>query len=392
MDPLTGALICCLGAVVYANVGYPLLIGVLALFAPSRRATPSARPQVTLIIAAHNERAVIAAKIRNTLALDYPRDALSVVLVDDGSTDDTAEIATHEGNAQVKVLQRSYREGKGAALNHGASVAVGEVLVFSDANALCRRDALAALVSVFSDRRIGLATGHKATLANGGAVGEGDAAYWSYESFLRRNETRLGSTVAVTGEMLGVRRELFQEFPQGVINDDAFLCMSVLRRGYRVVCVSEAMSVKGTSATHRDEVLRRCRVAAGRWQLMCRLQWWPWRRPFVMFELISHKLLRLLAPFFLVAAFAINMVLLLRSDATAAVWACFAIQAGVYLLAVAGFAHGPEARGNPVARVAAYFVAGNVANGLGLFTYLTGRATPLWARAHRSEPLPFDQR
>ena len=392
MDPLTWALICCLGAVIYANVGYPILIGVLALLTPSRRATPSARPQVTLIIAAHNERAVIAAKIRNTLALDYPREARSVVVVDDGSTDDTAEIAAREGNTQVKVLRRPYREGKGAALNHGASVAIGEVLVFSDANALCRRDALAALAGVFSDRRIGLATGHKATPGKGGAVGEGDAAYWSYESFLKRSETRLGSTVAVTGEMLGVRRDLFEEFPRGVINDDAFLCMSVLRSGYRVVYVPEAVSVKGTSATHRDEVLRRRRVAAGRWQLMCRLPWWPWRRPLVVFELISHKFLRLLAPFFLVAAFALNAILLLRGGAPSVVWACFAIQAGVYMLALAGTAQGHEAQGNPAARVAAYFVAGNVATGLGLFTYVTGRATPLWARARRSEPIPFDQR
>ena len=392
MDPLTWALICCFGVVIYATAGYPLMIGVLALLTPSRPAPPSARPRVTIIIPAHNERAVIAAKIRNTLALDYPREALTIVVVDDGSTDDTGEIAAREGSASVKVLRRPHREGKGSALNHGASVADGEVLVFSDANALCRHDALSALVRVFGDRRIGLATGHKATSANGGPVGEGDSAYWSYESLLKRNETRIGSTVAVTGELLGVRRDLFEKIPPGVINDDAFLCMSVLRSGHRAVYVPEAISVKGTSATHRDEVLRRRRVAAGRWQLMCRLQWWPWQRPFVVFELLSHKFLRLLTPFFMVAALALNVILVLRTDASPNLWACLAIQAGVYLVGLAEIARNPEAPANPVARVAAYFIAGNVANGLGLFTYITGRATPLWAHARRSEPVPLDRR
>jgi len=306
-----------------------------------------------------------------------------VIVVCDGSSDATAAIAQQAGGGRVSVLHDPLRRGKAAALNRGAAVASADILVFSDANAMYARGALRALVRAFDDPEVALASGHKTVRRDGGPVGAGESAYWSYESRLRRDETRVGSTVAVVGEILAIRSELFEAFPDRVVCDDVYLCMRMLAMRRRVVFVPEAVSVESASATLADEFARRRKIASARWQLLFHPQWWPWRNSLAMFELVSHKLLRLPVPFLLAAAFLLALAAVLRGGGPL-IAACLAAQAFAYLVAIVGLL-GRAASRLPGASAAAYFVVGNLANAVGLLDFARGRVTPLWNRVRRSD-------
>jgi poly-beta-1,6-N-acetyl-D-glucosamine synthase len=371
------------GLMAYAHAGYPLLIWSLGRLWPRPLGAGPITPRVALIIAAYNEAAVIAAKVANSLALDYPPDLLRIVVVCDGSTDDTASTACAAGGSRVTVLHGRERSGKGAALNRGVDATDEPILVFSDANAMYRSNALRSLVAAFNNPAVGLASGFKMVTRESHVVGDGEGAYWSYESLLRRAETATGSTVAVVGEMLAIRRECFARIPAHVISDDVYLCMSVLRAAYRVVFVPEAVSVERSSATHAAEIVRRRRLAVCRFELLFSPRRWPWRQPFVLFELFSHKFLRLLAPWLLLGGFVSTLVLAWRPGAPAVTWAIVAAQAGFYTLATVGACDMATGFLRRPARVAAYVVAGHVAIAVGAILYLTGNAPRFLERVAR---------
>lgn len=371
------------GLLAYAHAGYPLLIWILGKMRPVPVGAGPITPRVALIIAAYNEADVIAAKVANSLALDYPPDLLRIVIVCDGSTDDTASAARESGGRRVTVLDSVERLGKGAALNRAVDATDEPILVFSDANAMYRANALRTIVAAFNNPAVGLASGLKMVTRDAHVVGDGEGAYWSYESFLRTAETAAGSTVAVVGEMLAIRRECFARIPTHVIADDAYLSMSVLRAGHRVVFVPGAISVERSSATHVAEILRRRRVVVSRFELLFSPRRWPWRRPLVLFELFSHKFVRLLSPWLLLGGLVSTLVLAWRPDASPATWAVVAAQIVGYGLAVLGawdVATGPLQR---LARVAAYVVAGHFAIAAGAILYLTGRAPRFLERVPR---------
>jgi len=190
-------------------------------------------------------------------------------------------------------------------------------------------------------------------------------------------------TVAVVGEILAIRSELFEAFPDRVVCDDVYLCMRMLAMRRRVVFVPEAVSVESASATLADEFARRRKIASARWQLLFHPQWWPWRNSLAMFELVSHKLLRLPVPFLLAAAFLLALAAVLRGGGPL-IAACLAAQAFAYLVAIVGLL-GRAASRLPGASAAAYFVVGNLANAVGLLDFARGRVTPLWNRVRRSD-------
>src|SRR5690606_23893730 len=138
-----------------------------------------------------------------------------------------------------------------------------------------RPDALRYLVQPLADPEVGLVSGSKTVVRDPHVVGDGEGAYWRYEAFVRRAETQTGSTVAVVGEILAIRRNLYTDIPLDVVLDDAYLCLAVLRAGHRVVYAERAVSVEAPSASRRDELERRRRIGAGRFQLLCRPALWP---------------------------------------------------------------------------------------------------------------------
>jgi cellulose synthase/poly-beta-1,6-N-acetylglucosamine synthase-like glycosyltransferase len=371
----------------YAYAGYPAIAALAARRRPEE-SYPDHVPGVTIVVSALDERDVIGARLDNLRALDYPPERLEVVVVTDGSADDTAEVARTHAWPGVVVLHEPERRGKAAAMARGVEHAHHDVIVFSDANNRYPPNALRELLKPLSDPRVGAVTGAKAVEGGSAALTGGERVYWAYESFIKRQESRLGCCTGVVGEMLAVRRALVPTFPSDLVNDDFFLAMQVARQGHRVASAPKAMSYEPTSASMQSDVVRRRRMTAGRWQSLFR---WrtvlPVREPLVMWQVASHKYLRLLLPFSMAAGFGGSLVAVAVSERRRPVLAALLVAQGAfYALAVLGD-RVPEAAGpaRTVALGARYITRTNYASAEGLLAYLRGRRSlHLWERAQRT--------
>jgi cellulose synthase/poly-beta-1,6-N-acetylglucosamine synthase-like glycosyltransferase len=301
------------GFAVYVYVGYPILLwGLQAIF----RSTPgqkSVEPSVSLLVAAYNEAAVIADKIRNSLALDYPVDKLEVVIASDGSKDATAEIvrsfAVGETGERVRLLNFEKNRGKMAVLNDTVRELREEIVAFSDASSMLAPDSIRTLVQSFSDPRVGAASGVYCLLRKDQAhLGSQEDLYWKYETFLKVQEARLGAFTGAHGSLYAIRRPLYPFPSADTINDDFTIPMRILERGYRVAY--EPAAVAYEEAHEMEGFSRRVRITAGNIEQLREIKslMWP-PRPFVLFCLLSHKTGRLLVPVFMLMALAANIAL-----------------------------------------------------------------------------------
>ena len=374
----------CLAAQVYHYLGYPVLLWILTRFRSRPAPHTEARPKLTLVIAAHNEEVVIGEKIRNSLALDYPD--LEILVVEDGSTDATRETAERFADQGVIIMSSSERLGKAAALNEAVSHATGDIIVFSDANAMYDPGAIGRLVETLAgSEEIGLVSGAKTILKQGSAstVGAGEGFYWRYEDWIKRLESAAGSTTAVVGEMMAIRRSHFTPFPAGLVNDDAYLAMATLRRGCRVLYVPQAICRETPSAGMRHDAKRRVRMTAGRYQLFFTHRLMPWNRPLELFMLISHKLLRLLLVFFMAAGLGANAVAVILPAASPIMSLLLALQLAFYGLAAFGAAlEAFRLRFRP-AQMAWYITSGHISSLMGFFRFLGGGQSALWHKPAR---------
>ena len=261
-----------LATVAYVYAGYPLLVFALSRLRPRPVRRGDITPRVTFLIAAYNEAAAIRQKLDNTLALEYPAEALEVIVVSDGSTDGTDEIVTGEYGNRVRLLKLGGRQGKTLGQNRGAAAATGEILVFSDATTMYRPQALRALVRNFADPSVGLVTGQVLYgLETGAAADRGRAAYWNYETFLRDAESRFHSVLGSAGCVYALRKGIYTPLPAEVISD---VCQTVkvVQQGYRAIVDNDALVYEpAESRGIGEELERRARVIArglrGKWFL-----------------------------------------------------------------------------------------------------------------------------
>ena len=307
----------CVGLIIYIYFGFPLLLLVFVwikeLFIKSDRLTAGISdfyPSVTLLISAYNEEKIIEQKIRNSLELVYPESLLEIVVTADGSDDQTPEIVKSFLERGVKLLYHPDRRGKMAAINRAMPFTQGEIVVFSDANNMYHPDAIKELVSPFRDPKVGGTNGAKYIVEGDGVLGEAEGLYWRYESYIKKLETRLISSTAVAGEIFAIRKELFEPPPDNIINDDFFMAMRLVKRGYKVHYSHSAKSYERVSPTARDEVARRARINAGRYQaIFLSHMLLPISRPMLIWQVVSHKYFRLFVPFFMIGAFITNLIL-----------------------------------------------------------------------------------
>ncbi len=383
----------CVITILYVYAGYPLLAFLLARFRPEPENSVDYLPGISLIIAAYNEEKVMAAKLENCLNLDYPPDKLQILVAADGSTDSTREIVTSYARQGVELSFSEERRGKAAAINRAVHQARHEILVFSDANNFYEPTTLKLLVRPFGDPQVGAASGSKSLLKSKSGLAQADNLYWRYESFLKQQENRLGCTVAVAGEILALRRSLFSPIPEKIINDDFFLALKVIGKGYRVLFVPEARSLEQASCDEKQERVRRTRIVAGRYQAMLfSVKLLPRHRPLLMWQLLSHKFLRPLVPFALLGALLANLAaVFLPGDGTpswlllAPPWAVvfITLQAGFYSMALLSLAFKPGGIMGKILYLPAFLINSNYAALLGLIRFLTGRQTSIWEKAAR---------
>ena len=285
--------------VVLITIGYPTL---LALIGPLLRRGPKldyAESSVTLIIAAHNEEQCIARKLENALALDYPGDRLEIIVASDGSTDATDAIV--QSFADRNVVLRSFpRTGKTGCQNLVVRTAKGEVIVFSDANALYRPDAIRKLVRNFADPAIACVSGQLVYSVDAVGAGDCEDSYWNYEKFLKRRESDVSSLIGANGSIYAVRRADYVEISNDLISD-LVEPLALVRRGHRVVYEPEAVSVEESSTTHTVEFRRKVRILTRsiKGLLHMRALLNPFRYGIFSFQLFVHKVLRYFVPVFL---------------------------------------------------------------------------------------------
>ncbi len=301
------------GFIVYVYIGYPIILwGLQAVFRSSPR-KQSIEPSVSLLVAAYNEAAAIADKIRNSLALDYPADKLEVVVASDGSKDATAEIvrslAAAEAGGRVRLLDFKTNRGKTAVLNDAVRELHGEIIAFSDATSMLAVDSLRILVQSFSDPHVGAASGVYRLLKKDQAhLGSQEDLYWKYETFLKVQEARLGAFTGAHGSLYAIRRELYPFPPEGTINDDFTIPMRILESGHRVAYETAAVAYE--EANEMEGFSRRVRITAGNVEQLREIKGLIWPpRPFALFCLLSHKAARLLVPVFMLIALAANIAL-----------------------------------------------------------------------------------
>ena len=254
------------GFTVYVYFGYPLLLWALQAVFPSSPRKQPVEPSVSLLVAAYNEAAVIADKIRNSLALDYPADKLEIVVASDGSKDATAEIVRsfsgRENDGRVRLLHFEKNRGKMAVLNDAVRELRGDIVAFSDASSMLAADSVRILMQSFDDPHVGAASGVYRLLKKDQAnLGAQEDLYWKYETFLKVQEAKLGAFTGAHGSLYAIRRALYPFPTVNTINDDFTIPMRILERGHRVAY--EPAAVAYEEAHEMEGFSRRVRITAG---------------------------------------------------------------------------------------------------------------------------------
>ena len=367
----------CLGALVCVYVAYPLALAVAKRFERLRaRVQDQSGPSLTLLISAYNEATVIREKLENALALDYPPERLEVVVISDGSDDGTDDVVRAFGDRGVVLYRQEPRQGKSAGLTRFAPRARGEILVFTDANSMFEPDAIRKLVRHFGDPKVGFVAGHQRYVEDGdSAVSESESLYWRYETWIKIQESRIGSVVCGDGAILAIRAELFEPLRDDDINDFV-LPLKIVARGYRGVFDAEAVCYERTADDFSGEFRRKVRIVNRSLGAVLRVPQAlnPFRVGRFAFQLFFHKVLRWFVPFFLVGMLASSLALALEGSLLYR--GLFALQVGFYGVALLGFV--PGARRLRVVYVPFYFCVVNAAAALGVLRLMLGSRIAVW--------------
>jgi cellulose synthase/poly-beta-1,6-N-acetylglucosamine synthase-like glycosyltransferase len=345
--------------IVHTHVGYPALLWLLARGRRQPEPEPAGTPPVTVVVAAYDEQDVIARKVENVLALDYPRERLELIVASDGSSDATVERATAAGADLVLDLPRG---GKVRAQDQAVARASGDVVVFSDANAQLEPDALRRLVARFeTDPKLGYVCGQVRFTTEGGDNQEG--LYWRYETAIRELESRLGDVTAGNGALYATRRDSYVVVDPRMGHDLSFP-FNMVKRGRRAKYEPRALAAEKTTPSNETEFRRKRRMMSHTWLILLEGGILDPRgySPLYAFEVLSHRLLRYLTPF-------------LHAIALVASWR---LRYRLALAAQAAFA-GAAAIGKPA--LARYYVLVTASPAFGLADYLRSGTEAGWEKA-----------
>lgn len=360
--------------ILYTYVGYPALMWMLAHVRPRPWAVNPISPSVSVVLAVHNGAVLLPRKIEHLLGLDYPN-IKEIIIVSDGSTDGTAELLVRQRHPRLTTIILDEHGGKAAALNAGVAKATADVILFVDIRPEIAPGAIQQLVSNFADPKVGCVAGelilrsefHDAASA---AVSGG---YWRYEKWIRTCESICGSPVGVYGGFYAIRRELAVPQPPGIILDDMFQPLSIIREGYRSVLDAHAYVYDTWPTRIEAEFHRKVRTLAGNFQLFRLAPWTLTPLNPVFFRLVSHKVMRLVVPYLLV----LLLVATLALSGDSLLYAIFAaLQLFVWTVAIAGLRYRIPVL-HRVAAPASALLTLQAAAVVGFYRFLFTRG-PLW--------------
>jgi cellulose synthase/poly-beta-1,6-N-acetylglucosamine synthase-like glycosyltransferase len=364
-------------ALFYTYAGYPLLIALVSALKHRKVRRAVIEPTVSVIITAYNEERDLAAKLENTLALDYPRHLLEIIVASDCSTDRTDDIAREYGAEGVRLYRQSERLGKTAAQNAAVEQARGEIILFSDATSLYEPDVLRAIVPNFADAEVGCVAGRLIYVDGSDShVGRGARSYWGYETFLKRHESRAGSLIGASGCLYAVRKAAYVSLYHEACSD-FIIATKMVEQGLRAVYEPNAVCTEQTNRQNDKELKMRVRIIAQTftdlWRHRSMLS--PFRSGFFGVQLLSHKVMRYLVPFFLIGLFIASAVL---ASSALSYRIMFAAQlAGYACPALAWMLDRMGIRSRLLA-FPQYFVLANLASLIACYQFLRGERYARW--------------
>ncbi len=364
-------------ALFYTYVGYPLLLACVSRLRGREIHRGEWTPSVTVIITAYNEERDLAAKLENTLVLDYPKDKIEILVASDCSTDRTDAIVRQFASRGVRLHRQAERLGKTAAQNAAVEQAQGEVVLFSDATTLYKPDVLRAMMPCFADTSVGCVAGRLVYVDPArSSVGQGARSYWGYETFLKKHESNIGSLIGVSGCLYAVRRSAYVPLYNEACSD-FLIATKMVEQGLRTVYEPAAVCTEETNKQANKEMRMRVRVITQTftdlWRHRAVMN--PLRSGFYALQLFSHKVMRYLVPFFLIGVLIASAALAPRSvfyAFTLMVQICFyAAAAGSWLLERAGVR-------SRLLALPQYFVLANLASLIALYKFLRGERYARW--------------
>ena len=336
-------------------------------------------PSVSVIVPAYNEEKVIRDKIENCLWLSYRTEKLEIIIASDGSTDKTNKIAEEYAEQGVKLIAYKERSGKTQLINKTVPKTNGEIIVLSDASSLLSIDSIQILVRHFFNAKVGCVSGtYKLVNSNDTARSSGESVYWKYEALLKAHESRLHSILGAHGAIYAFRKELFQNIPPYVINDDYILPMKIVEQGYKVVYERDALGVEIAQTNLANEFKRRVRIMAGNFQQIFLLK--QLLNPFrgiISFEFFSHKVMRLISPFLQVLILIINLLLI---DVHQFYHFVLIAQVIFYCASLVGWYLERINKKIKLLYIPFYFNFGNITVFWGIYRFLTGKQTVKWEK------------
>ncbi len=362
-----------LSVIAYTYAGYPLIVALLAKFAAHphvRKAWPrTTEKPISIVMAVHNGAGLLQGQIAHLLGLE-PELVKEVVIVSDGSTDETNAMLERAEDGRLRKVYMAEQGGKAAALNRGIAAATGEILVFIDIRPQVEAGALTSLLANFADPKVGCVAGELLLRTQGqdATVAAVSGLYWKYEQWIRNCEAAWDSPVGVYGGFYAVRRAAAVTVPEGTILDDMYQPLGIIRQGYRSVLDRTAFVVDRWPAKAAGEFSRKVRTLAGNFQLIALGPWMLTPANRVVFQLVSHKLLRLVVPYFFVT--------LLVSSAALGYWSFAAVQTAFWVLAAVSI-KGKVPVLHKLGTPAGALLLLNAAAVMGLYTFLFTRG-PLW--------------
>lgn len=378
-----------MGTIAYVLAGYPLVVIACSRLKGETPPGPAPLRHVSVVVSAHNEAAVIGPKLASLAAGSYPLDHLQVIVSDDGSDDGTAD-AARAAAPWAEIVRVSERTGKMGAMQRAMARVRHDVVVFTDAENVLGPESLGELLAPFSDPRVGAVNGAFVPVGGAEAVSTGERLYWRYEDAIKRAESNVGSLTSILGALLAIRTELVPVLPPQLINDDFFLGMHVARQGRRVAYAPGAVTWEAGAASLTGDAVRRARMTAGRWQTV--LHWreiLPVRSPLVMWQVLSHKYLRLVLPVAMGAALlgSVTEVAARRSVSrpSGLAQAILVAQLCGYTLAASADRVPPRLRPvRVVAQALRYLVRTNLASAEGFWSFVgSSGGLTLWDRVEK---------
>jgi len=384
----------CLFIVFYTYLGYGILLYLIIRIkrlvkgrkAPTPMPSDEELPTMTLMICAYNEQDVVAEKMQNTRALDYPKDKFRVMWVTDGSNDRTNELLA--AYPEVDIVFSPERRGKTAALKHGLREVKTQYVAFTDANTMINSGAMKEIARLFMDKTVGCVSGEKrvAPRKDGEMAAEGEGLYWRYESTLKKWDSELYSTMGAAGELYAMDPTLCRDVPDNALLDDFMMSMYVVDEGHRIAYSPDAYALEYGSADIHEESKRKRRIAAGGLQSI----WWlrkmlnPFRQPLVAFQYISHRVLRWsITPLALVILLIVN-ALLVMMGAGSFFTVMLILQLLFYLAALLGYFLSERGYRNKLLYAAYYFVFMNLNVFRGMAYLRSHSHSGAWEKAKRS--------